>query len=371
MSVTSLDKQVATPNWGICYDHFEHAIEISLKDFYKDFACSELAKWFYLDVDGESFLALVSCNYALSPNSLKKSFNAKKVVINQVSHDPIFTGANTDKVILDHNLMLGSKKIVFKSSNSNLYYKINRTELTEKIGAKVFDLGTYPIYKAKVSFVSPVAMREDYINLKYPFFGISMENTNFVRPKLLASLEWICNRYKKCAVLIGDSIHRITIQHNEEKDETYAQEKAILLGKKFLQDESHVFEKFNDRCEFNFIFCSEIQESIQYNLYHKFLKNLFISDNSFRNSIESFAKDYHEKRKYQITPEKWFNLIESSCEYFLEEFAIFACLKNLGMDGMIYPGSFSTLSEIAAGEHPNALQELKELVVVSLHIKKR
>lgn len=190
-------------------------------------------------------------------------------------------------------------------------------------------------------------------------------------PWLLASLEWICNRYSKCTVLIGDSIHRITIQNNEGQDELNARKKAILLGKKFLRDEHHLFKKFGEKCRFDFVFCSEIQESKEYKLYHENLKNLFIRDVYFKNSVISFSKNYYEKRKSKILQDKWNQLIKSSCEYFLEEFAIFACLKNLGIDGMIYPGSFSTLSEIAAGEHPNALKELKELVVISLHIKKR
>jgi hypothetical protein len=60
-----------------------------------------------------------------------------------------------------------------------------------------------------------------------------------------------------------------------------------------------------------------------------------------------------------------------SSEYFLEEFAIFACLKRQGLPVMVYPGSFSTLSEIARGEHPGAPEELRDLIVVSLHLKGR
>jgi hypothetical protein len=67
MSVAPLDKQDITPNLGIRYDHFEHAIEISLKDFYKDFACSELAKWFYLDVELIAcFKFLINVRYNLA-----------------------------------------------------------------------------------------------------------------------------------------------------------------------------------------------------------------------------------------------------------------------------------------------------------------
>jgi hypothetical protein len=60
-----------------------------------------------------------------------------------------------------------------------------------------------------------------------------------------------------------------------------------------------------------------------------------------------------------------------SSRYFLEEFAIFACLQQQGIPVMVYPGSFSTLSEIARGEHPGAPKELQSLVVVSLHLKGR
>lgn len=38
---------------------------------------------------------------------------------------------------------------------------------------------------------------------------------------------------------------------------------------------------------------------------------------------------------------------------------------------MIYPGSFSTLSEIAQGLHPLAPEELKALTIVSLCVKGR
>mmetsp|Transcript_10519 Transcript_10519/g.24400 ORF Transcript_10519/g.24400 Transcript_10519/m.24400 type:complete len:351 (+) Transcript_10519:1118-2170(+) len=346
-------------------------IEISLKGFYINNPDSELARWFFLNVDGKDFLTLVSCNYALNPDLLKRTFQAKKVIINLVTHEEAFADPTKYKIIIDYNLTLGAKRIVVKSDQGSLYYRTDITKLTQENDAQVLDLGTYPVYKAKVSFVAPTESHEDYTNIKHPFFGISLENSNFIRPKLLASLEWICNRYKQCAVLIGDSIHRITIRYNEDKDEDAATEKAIALGKTFFQNEHHIFDKFNARCKFSFIYCSEIQLFPEYKVYHTFLENLFVTDVNFKNSVTSFSERYYKKRKSAITQEQWHRLIESSCKYFLEEFAVFACLKNRGMDGMIYPGSFSTLSEIAAGEHPNALEELKNLVVVSLHIKKR
>ena len=87
--------------------------------------------------------------------------------------------------------------------------------------------------------------------------------------------------------------------------------------------------------------------------------------------MESFGRAYHGKHSREVSEAEWEKRIKMSSDYFLEEFAIFACLQQQGIPVMIYPGSFSTLSEIAGGEHPMAPQELRDLIVVSLHLKGR
>jgi tRNA-dependent cyclodipeptide synthase len=357
-------------NTDLNYEYLNYPDQ-SLKDFYKNDPNNELARWFFLEIDGRSFQTLVSCNYSLSANLLKERFNAKKVNISPASHDLIVFDNEDTKTIIDYNLTLGSKKLAIKSDYEDSYLLIEIDELAKRTNIEILDLEILPIYKAKVSFVSPVSMREDYEKTLHPFFGISLQNSNFVRPKLLASLEWICNRYRRCSVLIGDSIHRITLQTSENLSKKDALDHALFLGKKFLQDELHIFEKFSQRCSFDFIFCSEVQEYPEYKEYYDSLENLFYSNNAFRNSVISFARNYHVKRQDTLSHQDWENLMSSSCQYFLEEFAIFSCLKKRERSVMIYPGSFSTLSEIAAGKYPEALEELKGLTVVSLHIKKR
>lgn len=302
---------------------------------------------------------------------LKKLFGAKKVNVSPAPHSSIIFDNTDIETIVDYNLSLGSKKLVIKSDCENNHFVVKADELIKKTNVKVIDLKLLPIYKAEVNFVSPTYMREDFIKISNPFFGISLQNSNFIRPKLLASLEWICNRYSKCSVLIGDSIHRITLQAVKNLNEQEALNQALFLGKKFFDEEFQVFEQFKARCSFDFVFCSEIQECEDYKIYYDYLKSFFNSNKIFSDSIMSFAKNYHMKRYNTIPREEWKNLILNSCNYFLEEFAIFSCLKKRGKDAMIYPGSFSTLYEIAAGTHPDAPKELKELIVISLNIKKR
>lgn len=186
MSLARLDRELWPLNSDITYDYFEYDNEFSLKDFYRNLTDSELAKWFSLDIDGKDFKLLASCNYALSPNQLKQAFKAKKVIVNPADYNSISAKENNNNIIIDYNLTLGNKKIVIKSNSNNLYFRIDVLELIDKIGAKILNLETYPIYKAKVSFVSPTTMRDDYVKVAHPFFGVSLENTNFIRPKLLA-----------------------------------------------------------------------------------------------------------------------------------------------------------------------------------------
>ncbi|MEU8727561.1 hypothetical protein [Streptomyces antimycoticus] len=77
------------------------------------------------------------------------------------------------------------------------------------------------------------------------------------------------------------------------------------------------------------------------------MRAFFDEDEAFRSSVESFGHAYHRKRADGIGEAEWEKRIRMSNDYFLEEFAIFACLKEQGLPVMVYPGSFSTLSEIA------------------------
>nr|VFK57074.1 MAG: tRNA-dependent cyclodipeptide synthase [Candidatus Kentron sp. TC] len=98
------------------------------------------------------------------------------------------------------------------------------------------------------------------------------------------------------------------------------------------------------------------------------ISSTFATDFPFRDSVESFSRAYYRNRPTNLTPEQ---RIRHSVDYFLEEFAVFACLYHQGLPVMVYPGSFSTLAEIATGLHPDAPRELQDLVVVSLKIRGR
>ncbi|MFG2863781.1 hypothetical protein [Streptomyces sioyaensis] len=87
--------------------------------------------------------------------------------------------------------------------------------------------------------------------------------------------------------------------------------------------------------------------------------------------LEAFGRDYHSKNSGGAPEAELERRIRMSSDYFLEEFAVFCCLRDSGLPVMIYPGSFGTLSEIAAGEHEGAPKQLRDLIVVSLQLRGR
>jgi len=228
-------------------------------------------------------------------------------------------------------------------------------------------------YRAKIDAVSPESKRATFEAENIAcFLGVSLENSNFSSAKLAAILEWISRRFRQCTVLVGDSIHRITLESTKRLEGADSLAQAYALGREFIEEQEPVFQMFEDLTQFSFLTCGQVQTWPAYGVHHSDLAKLYHSDRPFRESVDRFGTQYHSKHSAHLSSEEVAHRIRRSADYFLEEFAIFACLRQeLGLGVMVYPGTFSTLSEIARGEHPAAPPPLNELVVVSLHMRGR
>ncbi|MCQ0023686.1 tRNA-dependent cyclodipeptide synthase [Streptomyces somaliensis DSM 40738] len=226
-------------------------------------------------------------------------------------------------------------------------------------------------YKTEIAFVSPQSSRHTFEENGSCFLGISLENSNFTTAKLESMVKWISRRFPRCTVLIGDSIHRLTLESMCGLEPEEARRHAVDLGRRFLGQERPVFDAHRHSTDFTFLTCGEVQKQVECDEIREQLDELFASDDAFRGSVESFARSYHTKRSADVDEAERERRVGISCSYFLEEFSVFAFLQRRGLPVMVYPGSFSTLNEIARGEHGNAPRELRDLIVVSLHLKGR
>lgn len=226
-------------------------------------------------------------------------------------------------------------------------------------------------YRAKVDFVSPQSRRNTF-ELEYEcFLGVSLENRNFEPVRFHSLLEWVSHRFSKCKILVGDSIHRLTLESCSGMSAHEAHDRALRLGRDFMEENRDIIAGYQSLTRFEFITCREIQQTPEYSAHHRAITDYFHCSPTFRESVESFGLRYHRNRWDMLSEGERAYRLNNSSIYFIEEFAIFACLVNQGITVMIYPGSFSTLAEIADNKFPGVSKELESLCVVSLHFKKR
>ena len=137
---------------------------------------------------------------------------------------------------------------------------------------------TRPRYRALLRAVYPKSARQELKNYESCILGLSLESENFSTSKLVAITDWISKHFKKCTVMIGDSLHRITLQTDRGLPENKALNKALLIGREYIDRESLVFERHADTCPFDIVLSSEIQKRDDYVEYYEKIQHLLVQD---------------------------------------------------------------------------------------------
>ncbi|MEM1169499.1 MAG: tRNA-dependent cyclodipeptide synthase [Cyanobacteria bacterium P01_H01_bin.35] len=228
-------------------------------------------------------------------------------------------------------------------------------------------------YKATLAKVFPHSLRNCLSEHQKCIFAISLGSKNFVyRERLEACIKLISENFPTCLVLIGDSVHRLTIEIRQgiEGDDAWLQ--AIRTGEEFVNENGLLFEQYSESCQFEFRMASEILERSDFNIYYEELQSLYQKNESFQNMVNSFAETYLNRGE-QLEIEKADQLRQKhlATTYLLEESALFTCLVKEGWLVFLYPGSIKTFEEISEGLHPEVPEPLKQMIWVSLRLKKR
>lgn len=225
-------------------------------------------------------------------------------------------------------------------------------------------------YRAKIDSCHPATAREILAGHRSCFLGVSLENRGFSDGKFLGMIEWIGRRCDRCLILIGDSIHRKTIQIRSDLPEQDALDRAIEIGREYRARASALLQSFKFDCSFELESCAEVQCAANYTEYLDIMRRHFSENAAFKASVAAFSESYIEK-KGQILPGAGRSAtVQLSIEYFLEELAIFACLVERGYPVMVYPGTFSSLEAIVEGQIAG-LAAIAPKALVSLQLKGR
>lgn len=157
-------------------------------------------------------------------------------------------------------------------------------------------------YRTAVHSVSPTARRNSFEDHEACFLGVSLDNSSFTPGKFDSMLKWVSRRFSHCTVLIGDSIHRLTLASTRGMDPDQALDHALDLGRQFMHAQQPALDAYRALTDFTFVTCSEVQATEEYAEFHYALRTLFTKDDVFRASVEAFGRAYHAKHSPRSAP---------------------------------------------------------------------
>ena len=234
------------------------------------------------------------------------------------------------------------------------------------------DLRSKEEHRPKVSIVKilPDISETELFGRKRCYIGISLENPLFEGETLPAMLGWATSRFEQCLVIIGDYLNRFNEQIINGCDANKAGEFAIIQGDSFISKTKEIFGQLPA----GKVQLTRWKEHLQgegFSRSKNILDEIFESNEEFRASVEydavSFVKRQQKhNRSLSLGIEE---AIRLSCEYILEEVAVFNVLSERGWNVELYPGpELRVLAEVAKGKYPGVPMGLKSRVNVELKI---
>lgn len=225
-------------------------------------------------------------------------------------------------------------------------------------------------YRAQVHNCIPASARADIGTYKSCFIGISLENPNFIGGKLASVVDWISNRFSNCVFLLGDSIHRLTLQIRKELNAEDSLNHALGLGDYYLRTHQHMLVNTKTNEPFDIIRGTEIYNNCDVIEFRDALQALFDKEEKFFESVRGFSRQFILRAdSFDILATE--HALNLSCRYVIEELADTCYMISQGHKTLVYPGSLAIFEQISNGCFDNLPSELNELVNIGLRLKRR
>lgn len=217
---------------------------------------------------------------------------------------------------------------------------------------------------------TPKISEEELFSYKRCYLGISLDNPIFRGRTLEALLLWAVRNFDRCLVVVGDYLCRFnSLIFNGLKNDA-APKAAHAAGDSFILGTSELFKRL-PRGKISLTRWEPCLDSVEYKKSRAVLDNLFASDSDFRASVERDASSFarRQTKRNQTLAVSMEDAIELSCQYLLEEIAVFSALSEQGWKVELYPGpELHVLIDAAKGKYSRIPQGLKERINVELRI---
>ncbi|MDE1462900.1 tRNA-dependent cyclodipeptide synthase [Spartinivicinus poritis] len=268
--------------------------------------------------------------------------------------------------------LIRAKKIAFFSKNKDELIVLNYDDYSKIIKPEYNNISNKSLMAIK-SFVAPKEKRNYLNKYKKCFFGVSLQNENFSDDKrLAASLDWISNNFEYCEVLVGDYIHRLTLQIIDcSLDDNDSYDKALQLGREFVSDKIELFAKYSSSCQFEIKYMSEYHRDSCYSHHRKNFLEFIECNQHYNHILTKFANTFVQRlintKSLSLTDKE--RGVALSRKYLIDEGAIFSQAVSKGYNVLVYPGSIDPFIHISEGNYRYAPKLLKEMVCVGLSLK--
>jgi tRNA-dependent cyclodipeptide synthase len=228
-----------------------------------------------------------------------------------------------------------------------------------------------PRNRATLANISPRTAKARAFSSPSCSLGISLGTDHFAPPQARATVQWISRHFANCAVIAGDSIHRLTLRIRQGLDDEAAVAAAKQLGSEYLRVFSNLVVDFPST-KFEFLSSYQIQETEVFCDTLCFLRRLLGHDSRFSHSVDRDATRFVLRCiKRGLPPAVSRELaLDLSRTYVLEELALFTSVVARGYVVDVYPGAdLQVLAEIAQEMHPTVPPELKKRVNIAHRLR--
>jgi len=194
-------------------------------------------------------------------------------------------------------------------------------------------------------------------------YGVSIGSSNKSSDLVRAGYEWTTHHFDRCAILLGDSLFRITLKIQKGLDPSSAVVAAQEAGNSVLATLIGGFETPPEVFR-----CSDIMRTAEFGPALHQITKLFDTQSVFRGSIRSDAFSFVERQSVRgrlaIDRE---TAIDLAIHYLHEEIAVYLVLAEQGWLIDVYIGhELPTLARIIDGNILNAPEALRRRINVSL-----
>ncbi|MBE0536306.1 MAG: tRNA-dependent cyclodipeptide synthase [Phycisphaerae bacterium] len=215
---------------------------------------------------------------------------------------------------------------------------------------------------------TPELSEEALLKHRRCYMGISLDNPVFQGKPLEALLAWAGKHFDHCLVITGDYLRR----HNEYilngADDGAAVKASLAAGDAFIETTRGIFAG-TDPDRLKLVRWQDCTAFDEYAESRAQLDRLFASDSAFSEAVRkdatAFVNRQLRRNKRLAVPEE--EAVAVSCQYLLEEIAVFSALSERGWHVELYPGpELHVLVEVARGTFEDVPQGLKQRINVQL-----